>query len=182
MNTKMKRIAIASLGGFAVLCVIASCSRHDDVAYVQQPAQVAAPMVAQGVAPIYAAPPAVVVQAAPAHDGFLTGMLMGHLMSGGGSSRVEHHYINSAPTPQRNVVQNVTKNVTINKTVNTTAAAPVVAPRPSYSAPAYSSTTSRAAYSGYTSRPSTSYSGSYSSRSSYSSSSYSSRSSFGGRR
>jgi hypothetical protein len=171
MNTKMKRIAIASLGGFAVLCVIASCSRHDDVAYVQPPAQAAVPatMVAQAPA-VYAAPP-VVVQAAPAHDGFLTGMLMGHLMSGGGSSRVEHHYVNSAPAPQRNVVQNVTKNVTINKTVNTTPAAPVAAPKPSYSAPAYS---------GYTSRPSTSYSSSYSGRSSYSG--YSSRSSFGGRR
>jgi hypothetical protein len=176
MNTNMKRIAIATLGGFAVLCVIASCSHHDDVAYVQ-PQQ--APVLAAAPAPVYAAPPAVVVQAAPAHDGFLTGMLMGHMMSGGGWSRVEHHYIPSGGLPvQRNVVQNVTKNVTINKTVNAPAA-PVAAPRPSYSAPSYSSA-SRSAYSGYTSRPSTSYSSGYSSRSSYSS--YSSRSSFGGRR
>jgi hypothetical protein len=166
MNTNMKRIAIATLGGFAVLCVIASCSHHDDVAYVQ-PQQ--APVMAAQAPAVYAAAPPVVVQAAPAHDGFLTGMLMGHLMSGGGSTRVEHHYVNPAPV-QRNVVQNVTKNVTINKTVNATPAAPVAAPtaapRPSYSAPSYSSST-RSAYSGYSSRSSTSYSGGYSSRSSF---------------
>lgn len=50
------------------------------------------------------AAPVVVQQAAPSHDGFLTGMLMGHLMS----SPLQPHY--SAPAP-------VAQHTTINKTV-----------------------------------------------------------------
>jgi hypothetical protein len=171
MNTKMKRIAIASLCGFAALCVIASCSRHDDVAYVQ-PQQ--APAYAAAPTPAYAGVQApVVVQAAPSHDGLLTGLLVGHMLSGGGNSRVvEHHYTNG-PAPQRNVVQNVTKNVTVNKTYVQQAAPRTVTP---------SVAPTRPAYSGYSApRATSSYSSGYSSgRSSYSSSSYSSRSYSGG--
>lgn len=75
---------------------------------VAPPAVVAAPPVAVQPAPV-------VVQQAPAHDGLLTGLLMGHLLSSGGGG--------------------TTRNTTvINKSVtNVTRVAPT--PRPSYTAP-----------------------------------------------
>jgi hypothetical protein len=72
----------------------------------------------------------VIVNQAPAHDGFLTGLLAGHMLSGmgGGGSRVEHHYVNS-PAP---ATTNVTKNVTINKTYVQPTPAVVAKPAPAF--------------------------------------------------
>jgi len=87
-------VAIAA-GLFGVGLIINGCTHND---YVQPPmaAPVPAAVVAQapGAAPVVGyAPPPVIVQAAPTHDGFFTGMLMGHLMSGGGGyhAPVQHN-------------------------------------------------------------------------------------------
>lgn len=138
--------ALAFIFGLCIM-VIASC---DD----RQPQAVT-----------YASPPAqapVVVAQQPSPDRFWENMLLYHMLFGGNSTTVVHHY--DAPryvAPRQTVVNNTT---IVNKTVVKPAPAPSAPPRsvvPSYSAP-------RA----------TSYSGSYSSRPSYSVSSYSSRSSF----
>lgn len=143
MTPKQKKIAFAVAGGIAVLCVIASCSRRsDDYAYAPQPQVVAAAPQYATPAQQYAAAPVIVNQApAAAHDGFFTGMLMGHLMSNNGGTRVEHHYVNppsrgwGSPAP---VAQNITKNVTVNKTyVQQAAPAAVVKPAPVQQRPAY---------------------------------------------
>lgn len=88
---------------------LGACSPVPQPAPAPQPAQVAAP-----------APQSVIVEAAPAqapsNDGFLTGMLMGHLLSGGGG------YVH-APTG----VQHTT---VVNKTVNVNRAPPRPAYRP----------------------------------------------------
>ncbi|MFW6855286.1 hypothetical protein ACODYM_28765 [Burkholderia gladioli] len=130
-------IAAASIG--AVL-LIASCSgRHSDsydqAATLPQPAPVAAqaPAYVAAQAPVVVQQPPVIVQNG-GHDGFLSGMLMGHLLSGGGSHSVVHHY---SPAPVRNTT-------IVNKTVNVTR----VAPAPSYRAtPSYRSSSS--SYSSY---------------------------------
>jgi hypothetical protein len=128
MTPNQKKIALAVGGGIAVLCIIASCSRRTpDYAYAPQQ-QVVAAAPAYAPAPVAAAP--VIVNQAPAHDGFLTGLLAGHMLSGmgGGGSRVEHHYVNS-PAP---ATTNVTKNVTINKTYVQPTPAVVAKPAPAF--------------------------------------------------
>lgn len=124
---------------------VASCSPSQTAPVgTQLGAQAAQPQVYQQSAPLQPAYPQapVVIQQAPAqssHDGLLTGMLMGHLMS----SAMQPHY--SAPAP-------VVQHTTINKTVVQRTAPPVnnwrppqntyryPAPQPtrSYSAPSRS--------------------------------------------
>lgn len=77
------------------LSLFSSCNRTE---YQQ------APMVQQQVQPMAVAAPVVIQQAAPSHDGFLTGMLMGHLMT----PSARPHY--SSPAP-------IIHQTTINKTV-----------------------------------------------------------------
>ncbi|HDR9086301.1 TPA: hypothetical protein QDB10_002192 [Burkholderia vietnamiensis] len=93
--------AFAVCAAVCLIVTIAACSRDEE--YAQPAAQVVAQPQVVAQQPVYAAPP-VVVQQAPAHDGFFTGMLMGHLMSGGGCCHSSH----SNTT--------VVKNVTVNKT------------------------------------------------------------------
>jgi hypothetical protein len=124
----MRKTLLSILGVFALIvftcAAISSCRHRDDYAY-QQPAVVQqAPVVAAApaVAPAYVAPaPVTVVAAPPAHDGFLTGMLMGHLMSGGGA---QHHYYHP-PAPAYHPAP-VVRNTTIVQR-NTTIVRPAVA-------------------------------------------------------
>lgn len=98
----------ATLCAVAAVLALAACGNEPPPVVMQAPppAVVAAP-------PTVVQPAPVVVQQAPSHDGFFTGMLMGHLMSGGGGSR---------------------NTTVINKSVtNVTRVAP--SPRPSYTAP-----------------------------------------------
>jgi hypothetical protein len=167
MFTTRKKILVGVLAATFVIALV-SCSGH----HSQQQAQVQAFPPAATVDPSYSAngyqqqqpvyvnqPAPVVVQQAPSNDGFFTGLLMGHLMSGGGGG-YSHE-------------TNVTKNVTVNKTVTVAPPAPAAAPAPARPASGYGyagSTTSRPVSSpSYVSRPSSGYS--YSgSRSSFSSS------------
>jgi hypothetical protein len=102
----MKKTLLCVLGVIALTIfasIVTGCYRNDPIAYAQ-PAVVAAPGLAVAPAPV------TVVQAAPSHDGLLTGLLMGHMMSGGGG----YH----APVQHTTVVnQSVTRNVTVNKAV-----------------------------------------------------------------
>lgn len=76
--TNTRKILIIGAGCIAVVALIAACSPGAaPVTYVQPPQPPVMNAVPQA--------PVTVIQAAPpAHDGFFTGMLMGHLMSGGG--------------------------------------------------------------------------------------------------
>jgi hypothetical protein len=119
MNKKV--IVIGAAIGVALVLLVAACSgpvQTAPVAYVQPPQPPVMNAVPQA--------PVTVVQAAPAsHDGFFTGMLMGHLMSGGGAG-------------------GVTRNTTvINKSYTNVTRPPYVTPRTSYSysAPSRSSPT-----------------------------------------
>lgn len=97
-----------TLCAVAAVLALAACGNEAPPAVMQAPppAVIAAPPVAVQPAPV-------VVQQAQSHDGFFTGMLMGHLLSGGGGG-------------------GVSRNTTvINKSVtNVTRVTP--APRPSY--------------------------------------------------
>lgn len=90
---KFIRISCAALA-----VVLSACGHDDPQAYIPQQVQPSQPMQP----PVQNVMPApVVVQQPSSNDGFLTGMLMGHLMTGGvsrGTTIVEHHY--SAPAPQ----------------------------------------------------------------------------------
>lgn len=115
----MKKTHIALLGAL-LLC---ACEDHTPVV-VQQPTVAAV----QSPAAVQAAP--VIVQQ-PSNDGFFTGMLMGHLMSGGGGG------YNSNRT--------VVNKTVINKTY--------VTPRPAYSAPrSYSSYSRSSSFGSFRSR------------------------------
>jgi hypothetical protein len=73
-----RKILIIGAGCIAVAALIAACSPGAaPVTYVQPPQPPVMNAVPQ-------APVTVIQSAPPAHDGFITGMLMGHLMSGGG--------------------------------------------------------------------------------------------------
>jgi hypothetical protein len=151
-----KKILIGALLVLGVVVLIASCSDKP-----QQVAQIPA----QSVAVPQVAPTPVVVQ--QSDNGFWQNVFLYHLMFGGNSTTVVHHYDTPRPymAPPRStpVVNNTTivNHATPAAPVRPATAAPV-APTRSYSVP-------RA----------TSYSGSYSARSSgYSS--YSSRSSYSG--
>jgi hypothetical protein len=106
---RKKLLSILGLAALFILtaAVLTSCGHRDDYAY-QQPVVQQAPVVAA--APMMVAPaPVTVVAATPAHDGFLTGMLMGHLLSNGGPS---YH----PPVYQRDIHHNTTivqRNTTI---------------------------------------------------------------------
>jgi hypothetical protein len=145
----MRKLYIAGVAVAALAVIgIASCSHHNDE-YAQQPApvQTVAAVPAGTAAPVYVQQPPVVVQQAPSNDGFFTGMLMGHLMSGGGHTTVVHHYT-PAPVVHNTTVVNKT---VVNKTVNVTRPAPA----PVYRAPVstYRASSGYSAYrsSGYSS-------------------------------
>ncbi|BCM12265.1 hypothetical protein MAFF241648_14550 [Ralstonia solanacearum] len=129
----IKRGALVCAAFVLLVLVLILAACHGDppqvITQAAPPAVVAAPPVAVQPAPV-------VVQQAPSHDGFVTGMLMGHLLSGGGGG-------------------GVSRNTTvINKSVtNVTRVAP--APRTTYSTPARSSSYS------YSSRSSSSSFGSF---------------------
>jgi hypothetical protein len=118
---RKKLMCLLSVAALFVVTALAltSCGHRDDYAYPQAPAVAQAPVIQQ--APAYVAPPVTVVQAAPAHDGFLTGMLMGHLMSGGGT---QNHYYHP-PAPAYHPAP-VVRNTTIVQR-NTTIVRPAVA-------------------------------------------------------
>jgi hypothetical protein len=105
---KFGAIVAIFIGLFGIGVIINGCTHSD---YVQPVAVQQAPVVAAQAPAVYAAPP-VVVQAAPAHDGFLTGMLMGHMMSGGGGG---YH----APVQHNTTIvqQSVTRNTIVRPTV-----------------------------------------------------------------
>jgi hypothetical protein len=114
MNKKL--VVIGAAIGVTLALLVAACSgpvQTAPVAYVQPPQPPVMNAVPQA--------PVTVVQTAPAsHDGFFTGMLMGHLMSGGGGG-------------------GVTRNTTvINKSYTNVTRPPYVAPRTTYSRPSYS--------------------------------------------
>jgi hypothetical protein len=124
MTKSQRTIFVIGISGILAIGLVAACTDNSaPVTYAQPPqaAVMAQPMQA----------PVTVVQAAPApaNDGFFTGMLMGHLMSGGGGG-------------------GYSRNTTvINRSVtNVTRVAPrtVYTPRPSYSysRPSYSSSRS----------------------------------------
>lgn len=125
------------LAGIAVLivvmAVITGCYRNDAV-YVQPPVAVQQP--------VAVAPTAVAVQ--PSNDGFWSGYLMGHLMSGG-----YYGYGYHAPVVQHNttiVQQSVTRNVTVNKAVIAAPRANTYVYRPASSYRASSSFRSSSSY------------------------------------
>jgi hypothetical protein len=98
-------LTILGLGAlfFVTAAVLTSCGHRDDYAY-QQPVVQQAPVLAAAPAPV------TVIAAPPAHDGFFTGMLMGHLLSNSGPS---YHPPAYHPAP---VVRNTTivqRNTTI---------------------------------------------------------------------
>lgn len=103
-----------------VFCAIgiASCSRG--TAYSTPPTMAQAP--AAIVQPMIAAQAPVVVQQQPSGDGFFTGLMVGHLLSGS-----SHTYVQAAPARSTTV---------INKTViNKTVVAPQGPPAPQYAMP-----------------------------------------------
>jgi hypothetical protein len=112
--TNTRKLIMGGAVAFGALVLIAACSSREAVPVVSvQPPQ---PPVMNAVPQ---APVTVVQAAPPANDGFLTGMLMGHLMSGGGGG--------------------VSRNTTvINKSYTTVNRPAYSAPRPSYSRPSYS--------------------------------------------
>lgn len=73
----MRNVILLTVAALGAALLVAACDET-------QPTVIAQPSVA--VAPVQAAP--VIVQQ-PSNDGFFTGMLMGHLMSGGGG--YSHH-------------------------------------------------------------------------------------------
>ncbi|MDI9686589.1 hypothetical protein [Burkholderia cenocepacia] len=77
---------IAATAAVVAAISVAAC-------YEQAPQIVQAPVAA---APVIAQPAPVVVQ--QSHDGFFTGMLMGHLMSGGGGASRNTTVINKSYT------------------------------------------------------------------------------------
>lgn len=109
-GNKRGAFVCAAFVALAVAVGLASCHGQPPQVLAQ-----AAPPVVVAAPPVAVQPAPVIVQQAPSHDGFFTGMLMGHLMSGGGGG--------------------TSRNTTvINKSVtNVTRVAP--SPRPSYTAP-----------------------------------------------
>lgn len=120
--TKTQRNIIAlAVGAILVTVLVAACTERDaSVTYVQPPQAAVMNAVPQA--------PVTVVQTvpAPSNDGFFTGMLMGHLMSGGGGGGYSRN-----TTVINKSVTNVTR----------------VAPRTVYSAPRPSYSYSRPSYS-----------------------------------
>jgi hypothetical protein len=153
MSRRVKLVLLGVVVFIAIAILFSSCSsREYSTAYAPQ---YAPPVVAQ--APIIQ--PAPIVQAAPVvvqqNDGFIHGLLLGHMMSGGGSHSVVHHYDAPRPAyvaPRTTVVNNTT-------VINRPAAPAYVPPKPAYVSPRPAYVAPRA----------TSYAGSYASRSSYSS-------------
>jgi hypothetical protein len=154
MSRRVKLVLLGLVVFIAIVLLFSSCSPSYSTAYAPQ---YAPPVVAQ--APVIQ--PAPVVQAAPVivqqshNDGFINGLLLGHMMSGGSNHTVVHHYDAPRPAyvaPRTTVVNNTT-------VINRPAAPAYVPPRPAYVAPKPAYVAPRA----------TSYAGSYSSRSTYSS-------------
>jgi hypothetical protein len=112
----MRKLIICLIGivmAFGMLVMVNGCT-HNDYAQTRAPGDWSQPAVAQQ--PVIVQQPVVVAQApvviaAPSHDGFFTGYMMGHLMSGHGYSG--YH----GPVVQHNttVIQNVQRNVTVNR-------------------------------------------------------------------
>lgn len=155
MSRRVKLVLLGLVVFIAIVLLFSSCAPRQYVA--DYAPQYAPPVVAQ--APVVMQPAPVIVQQSH-NDGFINGLLLGHMMSGGGSHTVVHHYDAPRPAyvaPRTTIVNNTT---VINRPVSP-------APAPSYATPKPAYVTPRA----------TSYAGSYSPKSSYSSSSYSSRSS-----
>lgn len=140
-------VAITLLAAMCCLALIASCTPQP-VAY---PAAVAAAPVVQQ--PVAVAPAPVVVQ--QSNDGFFTGLMMGHFLSGGSTHTIVHA---PAPTVVNRTVVN--KTVVVNRPAPVVAApraaptvvprpAPFAAPRPSFSTPRpYTYSAPRVTYSG----------------------------------
>jgi hypothetical protein len=96
LNTPLRKVIAAFTAAVLFAIIIASCSGSSQpYGYAPQPAVVAAqPQVIQQAAPAQYAPAPVVVQQAPHNDGLFTGMMLGHMMSGGfnrGTTVVERH-------------------------------------------------------------------------------------------
>lgn len=145
----MNKKIIYAVGGFVLLLILLrACSDHTPQGVAQQPVVMQEsdpqPVAMQQPAQVVAAPAPVMVQpAAPVvvhdHDsGFMSGLLMGHLMGGGGhSSNVTHHttVINKHYTSKR--VTNVRPSRTYY------GSRPTYRPRPMYSSrPAFRSRSS----------------------------------------
>jgi hypothetical protein len=117
---RMKKFLFAA----PLFLALAACGQA--VGCADYPVQDSTPMasVAAPVAPVASvAAPAYPVMAAPSHDGFLTGMIAGHLMTRGGGGGGSSHTV-------------VNKTVTVNKTIVNKVSAPAPrfsAPRPSFS-------------------------------------------------
>ncbi|MEZ2310834.1 hypothetical protein AB6809_29740 [Paraburkholderia sp. RCC_158] len=134
---KLVPCLIGLVMAFGLIVMVNGCI-HNDYAQVQ-PAVVQQPMLAQQ--PVIVAQPPVVI-AAPSHDGFFTGYLMGHLMSGGHYGYGYHAPVQHSTT----IVQNVTRNVTVNRPVIAAPRANTYVYRPSSSYRASSSYRSSSSY------------------------------------
>ena len=110
MLSKIHPFALIVLILIVILLMFVACSDSNEQ-YAQQP------IVMQQPQPVMQQPQPVIVQqpvVQQSHDGFLTGLLAGHLMSGG--SRDVNHYHYSQPS-RRNVTFNT---VNVNKSYYTT--------------------------------------------------------------
>jgi hypothetical protein len=97
----MRKSLLSIIGVFALIvftcAAITSCGHRDDYAYA--PAVQQAP--AYAAAPAYGAPP-VIVAAPPAHDGLLTGLMLGHMLSNSGPSYHPAPVVRNTTIVQRN--------------------------------------------------------------------------------
>lgn len=137
-HEKVGHIFFWSVLVFVVLVVVVSLPRCTAPAPEYQQAAPVVQGVAPMAAPMVAAPAPVIVQQGSSGEGFLTGMLMGHLLTNSANSTV---------APQRSTT-------VINKTYNVTRpAAPTNTYRPpsrpasTYRAPSYSRSYSSPSYS-----------------------------------
>jgi hypothetical protein len=130
-SVKFETWAIVAFFALAVLALVSCLGCGSSTPQAQQQAQYAAPQPqteyvqappTYGQPAVVAAPAPVIVQAAPApsNDGLVTGMLLGHMLSGGGGGGYVHH------------------TTVVNKTVinrYSPPPRPTYTPRPSYSSP-----------------------------------------------